>query len=106
MHDRLGIVREEKELKQGIDEVSYMLDTADKLRFDATELPYFNYSIKGILTLAKATLTAAESRKETRGAHVRRDCPETKEEYRAATIISCTKGRIATRLDQEGAYES
>ena len=106
MHDRLGIVREEAELKQGIDEVSFMLDTADKLRFDASELPYFNYSIKGILTLAKATLTAAESRKETRGAHIRRDHPETKEEYRAATILSCTDGRISTRPDQEGTYES
>ena len=102
----MKIVREETELKKGIGEVSHLLDTVDKLRFDASELPYFNYSIKGILTLAGAVLTAAESRKETRGAHVRRDYPDTNEEYRAATIISCRDGRINTRLDREGAYES
>ncbi|MBR0147167.1 MAG: FAD-dependent oxidoreductase [Eubacterium sp.] len=106
MHEKLGIVREETELKKGIGEVSHLLDTVDKLRFDASELPYFNYSIKGILTLAGAVLTAAESRKETRGAHVRRDYPDTNEEYRAATIISCRDGKINTRLDREGAYES
>ena len=106
MHERLGIVREENELKQGIGEVDSLLDAADKLRYDNTELPYFNYSVKGILTLAKATLIAAESRKETRGAHVRRDHPETKDEYGTATIISCNEGRISTRLDREGEYES
>ena len=106
MHEKLGIVREEAELKKGIGEVSYLLDISDKLRFDASELPYFNYSINGILTLAKAVLTAAESRKETRGAHVRRDFPETKEEFRAATIISYADGKITTRLDREGEYES
>ena len=106
MHEKLGIVREEAELKKGIGEVSYLLDISDKLRFDASELPYFNFSIKGILTLAKAVLTAAESRKETRGAHVRRDFPETKEEFRAATIISYADGKITTRLDREGEYES
>jgi succinate dehydrogenase / fumarate reductase flavoprotein subunit len=106
MHEKLGIVREEEELKKGIGEISYLLDISNKLRFDASELPYFNYSINGILTLAKAVLTAAESRKETRGAHVRSDYPETKEEFKAATIISCRDGKITTRLDREGEYES
>jgi len=106
MHERLGIVRDEKELKQGIGEVDSLLDASDKLRYDGAEMPYFNYSVKGILTLAKATLIAAESRRETRGAHVRRDHPETRDDYCAATIISCSDGKITTRLDREGVYES
>ena len=106
MNNRLGIVREETSLKQGIAEVDELLELAGRLRFDGSELPYFNYSIEGILMLAKATLTAAESRRETRGAHVRRDHPDTKDEFGAAGIISCSDGVISTRLDREGAYES
>ena len=106
MNNRLGIVREETSLKQGIAEVDELLELAGRLHFDGSELPYFNYSIEGILMLAKATLTAAESRRETRGAHVRRDHPDTKDEFGAAGIISCSDGVISTRLDREGAYES
>ena len=106
MQDRLGIIRDEAGLKQGIEEVSELQKLADRLHFDGSELPYFNYSIEGILMLAKATLTAAESRRETRGAHVRRDHPHTKEEFGAATILTCTDGVISTRLDREGVYES
>ena len=106
MQKHMGIIRDEAGLEQGISDSSYLLDISDKLRYDSSELPYFNYSVKGILALGKAALISAKSRQETRGAHVRRDYPETKEAYGAATIISYSDGAFRTRLDKEGRYES
>jgi succinate dehydrogenase / fumarate reductase flavoprotein subunit len=105
MQERLGIARSETELRKGIDEVTFLLENVDKIHFNASEMPYFNYSVGGILALAKATLIAAESRKETRGAHVRTDYPETSDEFRASTILTYNNGNITTRLDTEGNYE-
>ena len=105
MQERLGIARSETELRKGIDEVTFLLENVDKIHFNASEMPYFNYSVGGILALAKATLLAAESRKESRGAHVRTDYPETNDEFRASTILTYNNGSITTRLDIEGNYE-
>ena len=105
MQERLGIARSETELRKGIDEVTFLLENVDKIHFNASEMPYFNYSVGGILALAKATLIAAESRKESRGAHVRTDYPETNDEFRASTILTYNNGSITTRLDIEGNYE-
>ena len=106
MWNLLGIVRDEKTLDRGIDELTYYIDIASKVHYDSTVLPYFNYSLEGILTLAKATLVSARSRKESRGAHFRSDFPETKDEYKAATIISYDGGEYNVRLDLQGQYES
>ncbi|MCR4837936.1 MAG: FAD-binding protein [Eubacterium sp.] len=106
MQKHMGIVRDEAGLEQGIRDTSFLLDISDQLKYDSSELPYFNYSVKGILALGKAALISAKSRQETRGAHVRRDCPETREAYGAATIISYSDGAFLTRLDKEGRYES
>ena len=106
MQKHMGIVRDEADLEQGIADTSYLLDISDQLKYDSSELPYFNYSAKGILALGKAALISAKSRQETRGAHVRRDYPETKDDYGAATIISYSDGVFKTRLDKEGRYES
>ena len=105
MQERLGIARSETELRKGIDEVTFLLENVDKIHFNASEMPYFNYSVGGILALAKATLIAAESRKESRGAHLRTDYPETNDEFRASTILTYNNGSITTRLDIEGNYE-
>ena len=106
MSENLGIVRSAEKLQKGIDDVSFYLSVADKIRYDSSELAYFGYSISGILTLAKATLICAQSREESRGAHYRSDHPELKDEYKAATIISFDNGEYRTYLDTEGKYES
>lgn len=106
MRGDLGIVRSADKLQKGIDDVSFYLSVADKIRYDSSELAYFGYSISGILTLAKATLICAKSREESRGAHFRSDHPEQKDEYKAATIISYDNGGYRTYLDTEGKYES
>jgi succinate dehydrogenase / fumarate reductase flavoprotein subunit len=69
-------------------------------------MPYFNYSLTAILTLARATVACALSRRESRGANYRSDFTETDAAYRSATIISYDGGNYSVRLDEERAYES
>ena len=106
MRDDLGIVRSAEKLRHGIDDVSFYLSVADKIHYDSSELAYFGYSLKGILTLAKATLICAKSREESRGAHYRSDHPTSKDDHKAATIISYSGGDYHAYLDTEGKYES
>ncbi len=106
MRTRLGIVREEAGLKQGIADVDYDLSVAERIRYDSSVLPYFNYSLTGILSAARATLSCALARRESRGAHWRSDFPETDPAQRYASIVSYDGGRYSVRLDKERAYES
>lgn len=106
MQENLGIVRDADKLQKGIDDVSFYLSVADKIRFDSSEMAYFGYSLKAILTLAKATLICAQSRQESRGAHYRSDDPTSSDAYKAATIIRYDDGAFHTYLDTEGKYES
>jgi succinate dehydrogenase / fumarate reductase flavoprotein subunit len=106
MGKRLGIVRNADELSRGLEEIDYDLSVADHLRYDPSVMPYFNYSLTAILTLARATLTCALSRRESRGAHWRSDFPQTEEAYGAATVIAYDGGNYRVRLDEERADES
>ena len=106
MRENLGIVRCAEKLQSGIDDVSFYLSVADKIRYDSSELAYFGYSVSAILTLAKATLICAQSRQESRGAHYRSDHPDMKDACQAATIIRYDNGDFRTYLDTEGKYES
>ena len=101
----LGIIRDKASLDNGITDIDYYLGIADKLNYDRSELEYFNYSLEGILTLAKATLISARNRCESRGAHQRKDHPETSDEYCAATVISYDNGKYTTRFTGEDGYE-
>ena len=105
MQHQLGIVREDAQLASGLADIDYYLSIADQLHYDSSVLEYFNYSLPGILHLAKATLLCARFRKESRGAHYRRDFPETLEEYGCATIITREDGKDRIYLDKEGYYE-
>ena len=105
LKEDLGIVRDETRLQKGIEDVDYYLSIADKIHYDTSELIYFDYSLVGILTLARATLFCAKFRQESRGAHFRKDFPETKENMAASTIISYNGGEFRIRLDEEGEYE-
>jgi succinate dehydrogenase / fumarate reductase flavoprotein subunit len=106
MNRSLGIVREERSLTKALEEVEYYLSIAERIRYDASVSPYYNYSLTGMLNLAKATLLSARARKESRGAHFRSDYPNAKEELCSASLISYQGGAYAVRLDKERAYES
>ena len=106
MNKSMGIIREEASIKEGITDIDYYLSVAEKLSYDNSVLPYFNYSLTGILTLARAALACADARKESRGAHFRSDHPDTLDDYASSTIVSFNNGRYETRLDKENKYES
>ncbi len=101
----LGIVRNARELENGIKDIDYYLGIADKINFDRSELEYFTYSLEGILILAKAVLKSASERKESRGAHLRNDYPERSDAYNASTIISYDGGNYTARFVKEDEYE-
>jgi len=106
LKEDLGIVRDKKRLRKGIEDVDFYLDIADKINYDSSVLPYFNYSLTGILTLARAVLVSADARHESRGAHFRSDYPEENRELQAASVISYDNGAYRVRYDMEGRYEN
>ena len=106
MQKYLGIVRNEENLKRGLEEIDYYLSIAEKLSYDPGVMPYTNYSLTGILTLARAVMACALSRRESRGAHDRSDYTGADETYRFSTIITYDNGNYSVRLDEERFYES
>lgn len=105
LSEKLGIVREDQSMAKGIEDIDYYLSAADKLNYDSSVPAYANYSLKPILSAARATLTCAKERKESRGAHFRSDHPEADGDYASPSIISYDGGRYAVRLDKEREYE-
>ena len=106
MQKRLGIVRSGANLAQGLEEIDYYLSIAERLRYDPSVMPYFNYSLTAILTLARATVACALSRRESRGAHYRSDYPRPDDACQSASIIAYDGGNYSVRLDEERAYEN
>lgn len=106
MREHMGIVRDEQSLDEGQRDIDYYLSVAGKLRYDSSVKSYTNYSLTGILTLARAAIQCARFRKESRGAHYRSDHPQTSEEYGFSTIVTFDDGNYSVRLDKEREYES
>ena len=86
MNDCLGITRTQEKLIEGIRSVDYYLSIGDKLMYDSDVSPYVGYSLQPMMLLARAILTSALARKETRGAHIRQDYPQRSEEYDYCSI--------------------
>lgn len=92
MNDCLGITRTEEKLNEGIKGVDYYLSISDKISFDSDVSPYIAYSLRPMLLLARAILTSALARKETRGAHIRNDYPERSEEFALCSLCEYQNG--------------
>ena len=105
MNEKLGIVRDEEMLAEGIADVDYYLSIVDKISYDPSVMMYVNYSLPGILALAKATLWCARQRRESRGAHFRSDYPAALESFGFASIVSYDDGECRVWLDKDGRYE-
>ena len=101
MNDCLGITRTAEKLNEGIQSVDYYLSISDKLMFDSDVSPYVGYSIKPMLLLARAILTSALARKETRGAHIRNDYPERSSEYGRCSVCTYQDGEHHVSFEKE-----
>ena len=89
----LGITRTEEKLTEGIQSVDYYLSISDKLAYDSDVSPYIGYSIRPMLLLARAILTSALSRKETRGAHIREDYPQRSDAFAFCSVCDYQNGQ-------------
>ena len=92
MNDCLGITRSEEKLLEGIQSVDYYLSISEKLTYDPDVSPYIGYSLRPMLLLARAILTSALARKETRGAHIRDDYPERSSEFAFCSVCEYQNG--------------
>lgn len=92
MNDCLGITRTEEKLLEGIRGVDYYLSISDKLTYDSDVSAYIGYSLRPMLLLARAILTSALERRETRGAHIRSDYPERSDEFAFCSICAYQNG--------------
>ena len=103
MHGNMGITRTGARLQEGIKSLDYYLSVCEKLHFDADFSPYHCYRVQAMLTLARAILTCAEARRETRGAHIREDYPETRDEFAKCTLIRYHGGSYDVSYESEDA---
>lgn len=101
MNDCLGITRTEEKLLEGIQSVEYYLSISEKLTYDSDVSPYIGYSLRPLLLLARAILTSAMARKETRGAHIRNDYPERNERFAACSVCEYQNGEHRVSYEKE-----
>ena len=101
MNGDMGITRSEEKLNKGIESIDYYLSVIDKLNYDVSVSPYQGYSLRSLFTLARAILTCANERKETRGAHIRDDFPETSDDFCASTLIRYNGGKYEITYKKE-----
>ena len=106
MRQNLGIVRDEESMKKGLADIDYYLSVCERISYDSSVLMYTNYSLRAILTLARATMTCALQRKESRGSHFRSDHPDTDDSLACASIITYDNGKYHIRMDKEHYYEN
>ena len=101
MNDCLGITRTEAKLLDGINSIDYYISISDKLIYDADVSLYIGYSIRPMLLLARAILSSALARKETRGAHIRSDYPERSGEYAQCSVCVYQNGEHRVSFEKE-----
>ena len=101
MNASLGITRTEEKLTEGIESIDYYLSVSDKLAYDSDVSLYVGYSIRPMLLLARAILTSALARKETRGAHIREDYPQRSEEYAFCSFCDYENGEHRISFERE-----
>ena len=104
MDDSLGITRSESKLVKGIEDVDYYVKICDQLSFDSDVSYYVSYSLKPLLILAKAILLCALERRESRGAHIRTDYPEQKEDFCKASHVMYANGLYSISFEKEQSY--
>lgn len=93
MNECLGITRTEEKMVEGIRSIDYYISISEKLVYDSDVSPYIGYSLRPMLILARAILTSALERKETRGAHIREDYPLCRDEYALCSVCEYQDGK-------------
>lgn len=101
MNESLGITRTEEKLLDGIQSVDYYLSISEKLIYDSDVSLYLGYSVRPMLLLARAILTSALERRETRGAHIRQDYPNSSEDFAYCSLCDYQNGEHRVSFERE-----
>ena len=101
MNDDMGISRTEEKLKSGIESIDYYISVCEKIIYDTSVSPYQGYCLRSLFTLARGILTCALNRRETRGAHIREDYPETSADFEKSTLIRYNNGNYDISYERE-----
>lgn len=101
MNECLGITRTGEKLAEGITGIDYYISISEKLVYDSDVSPYLGYSLRPMLILARAILTSALERKETRGAHIREDYPVQNDDYAFCSLCDYQDGKYSISYVKE-----
>lgn len=97
MWDKVGIVRDEKMLKEADKEISSLQKEAEKMNATKKTLQPV-LETQEMIKLAKIIIAAARIRKESRGAHFRSDYPNMDKKWGKNIIVKNKNGKIATEI--------
>lgn len=97
--EKLGIIRDEKGLKEGLTVVQELKDEIDRVGIAgdrASNIPWNDWlNLRNLIDVSEMIGWAALQRKESRGAHYRSDHPEkNNRDYLKNFFIKRTKGEI------------
>ena len=100
LEDSAGIIRDEDGLRAGLDRLATLRRRASEMAVGDRTSRAFEYALDVgfALTVAEAVLRGALERTESRGAHYRRDYPETDETWRRNVVFE-RDGVGTMRLD-------
>lgn len=101
MNRGLGITRDADRLRETLDELAFYQDMVAHLRLDPQVSLYEGYRLPSMVLLGRAIAMSALAREESRGSHVRTDHPETREEYRACSVVRMGEGGPEVRFVDE-----
>jgi succinate dehydrogenase / fumarate reductase, flavoprotein subunit len=101
MHNLVGIIRTESELKEALGKISALKERANRIGVEGNRQYnpgwHLALDLHSLLAVSEAITLAAIERKESRGAHTRNDYPETSAEW--------AKTNLAVRLGRDGRPE-
>jgi succinate dehydrogenase / fumarate reductase flavoprotein subunit len=91
MHNLVGIIRTESEMRQALGKIEGLRERAKKVRVDGGRVynPGWHTSLDlgSLLTVAECTTRAALERKESRGGHTRDDHPYTDDAWGKVNVV-------------------
>ncbi len=85
MQDNVGLIRNEEDMKKGLEKIKELQERARRVRVIGNRQYNPGWSealdLRNLLTAAEMVALSALARRESRGAHTRRDYPETDNEH-------------------------
>lgn len=100
MQEHVGIVRNEEELRKGLDLIHELKERAARVKVNGSRQYnpgwHLALDLKSLLTVSEALAMAALERKESRGAHTREDYPDSDPAFsKVNTVIRCKENTMS-----------